>query len=138
MKKHRFLKYGFVLVLILALTVVAYAAGTGTTGIPGDQSDPLVSKSYVDARISYIPLQLQAGQKLIGGEGTEIILRSGEAVAIDNGANGVSDLTDGKDLRSGNKISLNHLLMVPRADGRGLQATTEGWVMIRGNYTIEN
>ena len=140
-------KYIAVLVVMIAvfgLTIVAAAA----TADPGSEKDPLVTKSYVDNLIaqikgsggtsdSYKAIQLTAGQQLIGNEGTEIILRSGEATAIDNGANGISDLTGGKDLMTGNSITANHLLLVPRSDGRGISATTDIWVMVRGSYHIK-
>ena len=115
---------------------IGMAAASGADTTPGSEADPLVSKSYVDGKTSYVPLQLQPGQSLIGDEGTEIILRSGEGTAIDNGANGVSDISGGRDLMSGMKVELNHLLLVPRGDGRGIKVTTEAWVLIRGSYTI--
>lgn len=129
---------------IFALTVFAAAAADS----PGSEGDPVVTKSYVDSQIAqlkggdvssgtYKAVQLTAGQRMIGGEGTEIILRSGEATAIDNGANGVSDVTGGADLMTGQRIGLNHLLLIPRNDGRGLLALTEAYVMVRGSYTIQ-
>ena len=128
------------LILLIAIATLfgigisAWAADTG----PGSESDPVVSKSYVDSKLSYSPLQLFEGQRLIGGEGAEIIMRSGEAEAIDsNGENGVSDLTAGKDLMTGDSVGLNHLLVVPRSDGRGIKALTEVWVMIRGDYSVQ-
>mgnify|MGYP000872864204 FL=1 len=132
-----------IVIVLLALTAVAAAAGT-----PGSEEDPVVTKSYVDNQIArltgsggsaetYKAVQLTAGQRLIGNEGTEVILRSGEATAIDNGANGVSDVTGAMDLMTGKSISQNHLLLIPRSDGRGIQATTEIWVMVRGAYTIQ-
>lgn len=122
----------FVLVLV---TGIGYALA-GTDSPAGSQGDPVVTKSYVDSKSAFSPISLTAGQKLIGGEGCEIILRSGEATAIDNGANGISDLTDGKDLITGNWVFLNHLLLVPRSDGRGIKATTDIWVMVKGEYSI--
>ena len=123
-------------VAIIALFGIGAASWAAETG-PGSASDPVVSKSYVDSKTSFSPLQLFEGQKLIGGEGAEIIMRSGEAEAIDNnGENGVSDLTAGKDLMTGDPVGLNHLLVVPRDDGRGITALTEVWVMIRGDYTV--
>jgi hypothetical protein len=133
-----------VMISVFALTVAVSAA----SGTPGSESDPVVTKSYVDSQIaqlkssgvstdSYKAVQLTAGQKLIGGEGTEVILRSGEATAIDNGANGVSDVTGASDLMTGQTIALNHLLLIPRSDGRGLHAITEAWVMVRGSYSIQ-
>ncbi len=138
-----------VLILIIG-SVTAYAAAAA-----GSESDPLVTKSYVDAEIAkvknnqgsqgttggstgtYEVVHLQAGDKILGGEGTEIILRSGEAKAIDNGSNGISDLTAGAELWSGNSLKPNHVILVPRADGRGVSVTTEAYFMIRGSYTIQ-
>lgn len=120
-----------VLVFSAGFTFAAFADG------PGSGTDPLVSKSYVDAKTSYTPIQVTAGKQLIGKEGTEIILRSGEATAIDNGANGVSDITAGADLMTGMQVGMNHLLLVPRDDGRGIYAVTDIWVMVRGDYIIK-
>lgn len=120
------------LAVLIGIGAAVWAAGDA----PGSEGDPVVSKSYVDEKTSFSPVQLAEGQRLIGGEGAEIILRSGEASAIDNGENGVSDLTAGADLMSGAPVGLNHLLLVPRDDGRGIAALTEVWVMVRGNYEI--
>lgn len=116
-------------------------SGAGTAG------DPVVTKSYVDALFASVSqgteaavfevVEVDAGASLIGGAGTELILRGGKATAIDNGADGVSDLTAGKDLRSGTAVALNHLLLVPRADGRGLRCESKSWVMVKGAYTIQ-
>lgn len=135
------------LVIVISLfSLTVFAAAAADT--PGSEDDPVVTKSYVDSQIAqiengggssstYNAVQLNAGQRLIGKEGTELILRSGEATAIDNGANGVSDLTGGADLMTGYYVVQNHLLLIPRNDGRGIQATTEIWVMVRGGYTIQ-
>lgn len=125
-----------VLISAILFFGIGMAAASGADTTPGSEADPLVSKSYLDGKTSYVPLQLQPGQSLIGGEGTEIILRSGEGTAIDNGANGVSDISGSRDLMSGMKVELNHLLLVPRGDGRGIKVSTEAWVLIRGSYTI--
>ena len=119
-------------VLILGMGIASGAVST-----PGSETDPVVTKSYVDSKVSYTPVRLDAGQKLIGDEGTEVILRSGEATAIDNGANGISDITAGKDLMTGYTVAANHLLLIPRKDGRGIAVSTEAWVMVRGNYTVQ-
>ena len=129
----------------IGLLVLAVIGTYAAFADPGTESDPLVSKSYVDAQIaavkssngSYAVVRMEAGQKIVGQEGTEIIVRSGEATVFDNGENGISDLTAGTDLRTGQAAPLNHLLLVPRADGRGVFAGTEGYLMIRGGYTVE-
>lgn len=132
MKKSLVVFMAIILVLGLSMSIVMAA-----TEEAGSEADPIVTKNYVDSKTSYSPISLTAGQKLIGGEGTEIILRSGEATAIDNGANGVSDITQGVDVMTGGMIYTNHLLLVPRNDGRGITAVTDIWVMIRGTYTIQ-
>ncbi len=131
-------------VLVVALSVI----GATAAGSPGSEDDPVVTKSYVDNKIAgisqgggtsatYTAISIEAGQTLLGKEGTEIILRSGEATALDNGTNGISDVTAGVDLWSGNAVTANHLLLVPREDGRGIKAKTIIWVMVRGGYTIQ-
>ena len=125
---------------IISITAIAaallFGAAVWAASVPGSEEDPVVSKSYVDAQTSFSPIQVAAGQRLIGGEGAEIILRSGEAAAIDNGENGVSDLTSGTDLMSGSPVGVNHLILVPRDDGRGITALTDIWAMVRGDYEI--
>lgn len=147
------MKIKSILSVLAAFIVIGLVAAAGAaTYTPGSEGDPVVTKSYVDGQIAtikeyidgnagsgsaaYKPLQLALGKNLIGGEGTEIILRSGEATAIDNGVNGISDITAGKDLWTGNPVSPNHLLLIPRADGRGIKATTDIWVLIRGSYQM--
>ena len=130
------MRKGFMLIAALAVLLGAGAAAWAAGEGPGSESDPVVSRSYVDAATSFSAVQLAEGQRLIGGESAEIILRSGEASAIDNGENGIADLTSGADLITGSKVELNHLLIVPRDDGRGITALTEVWVMVRGDYEI--
>lgn len=126
-----------VLTGIITVLVLGIGVASGAVATPGSSEDPVVTKSYVDVKVSYSPVKMEIGQVLIGDEGTEIILRSGEATAIDNGVNGVSDITAGKDLMSGNQVVSNHLLLIPRKDGRGIQVSTEAWVMVRGSYTVQ-
>jgi hypothetical protein len=128
-------------VLVCAVTAATALAARAADAAPGSESDPVVTKSYVDRLVSeaggaFLPLEVSAGQRLIGGTGTEIILRTGEASAIGNDVNGISDLTGGADLPTGAAVTRNHLLIVPRDDGRGVAATTDIWLMIRGPYTI--
>lgn len=132
MKKGLILTIAALLVLVVGATMAL--AGSDE---PGSEGDPVVTKSYVDSKTAYTPISLTAGQRLIGGEGCEIILRSGEASAIGNSNNGVSDVTAGMDLMTGAVVGQNHLMLVPRNDGRGIYAITDIWVMIRGEYTIQ-
>jgi hypothetical protein len=113
----------------------------------GSPSDPLVTKSYVDAQIAalrdelnaeFSPVFLTAGQILEGGGGAEIIFRSGRAAAFvpEGNINGVTDVTLGVDLMNGAMLSLNHLIIIPRTDGRGVQAVGDSWFMVKGSYSI--
>jgi len=172
------------------------------TAEPGSAEDPLVSKSYVDQKISeaeqkvsqidtklenitatiqninqkqqeidaakaQMQVQLEAlaqkikeyeekaedtssgfvlqplnpGQILIAEEGTEIILRQGKALAIvpSSATGGILDLNEGIDLGNSSNIPPNHLLIVPKSDGRGLISVSDGIVLIlvKGKYTIQ-
>lgn len=156
MKSCKLKKQGMILLAVLAVCLTAtIAIAAGASAQAGSSDDPLVSKSYVDQKVAelkqsignaassggsaatYKSVSLAEGQKLIGKEGTEVILRSGEATAMDNGSNGISDLTAGADLWTGDTVKTNHQLLIPRDDGRGIKATTVIWVMVRGDYVIQ-
>ena len=79
---------------------------------------------------------VQPGQVIYGKQSTEMIMRSGKAQAVTVAAGGLQDITSGEDLSSGMEIPKNHLLIIPREDGRGLLADTKLTVMVRGGYTI--
>ncbi|MDP2872282.1 MAG: hypothetical protein Q8P31_07085 [Bacillota bacterium] len=111
--------------------------GRASSVAPGSDADPLVARSYVDQFLVLAVVELAKGQTLEGGAGTEIILRSGTARAIASPLGGVCDLTGGRDLPQGEIVKANHLLLVPRADGRGIRAETAVFVMVRGPHTIK-
>jgi len=121
---------GLVLAVAVALMVVVGARASSPE--PGSAADPLVSRSYVDEQVGLRIVVLEPGQVLECAAGTEIILRTGQAVAVGSEAGGLSDVTEGRDVADGERISANHLLIVPRADGRGLRAVTRVIVMVRG------
>ncbi|MGN8770776.1 hypothetical protein ACTNDP_13545 [Paenibacillus barengoltzii] len=141
------------------------AEGAGTT--PGTADDPVVTKSYVDQAIqqalgnggSSSPsapstgdsgsssssdgiqiVEVKPGKILIASAGAEFIVRAGKAVVYSADANGVADLTDGKDIPNGGTVTNNHLLSFPR-EGRGIQVqegdTHNLTVMVRGGYQIK-
>lgn len=80
---------------------------------------------------------LKAGSTVILGESSEVIWRSGKATAIASQNGGLSDVTSGIDIPTGEEIPLNHLLIIPRNDGRGASVTVDSYVMIKGAYTIQ-
>lgn len=77
------------------------------------------------------------GQLLLGKQGSEIIIRSGEAKVIGSVAGGIQDMTEGVDVNADKIAPKYHLLIVPREDGRGLIATKDLTVMVRGGYTLQ-
>jgi hypothetical protein len=111
--------------------------GRASSVAPGSDADPLISKSYMDQFLNLVVIELAKGQMLEGGAGTEIILRSGTARAVASPLGGVCDVTAGRDLPQGELVKLNHLLLIPRSDGRGIRAETAAFVMVRGPHTIK-
>lgn len=179
-------KIHILLMMTLTFSFLFIHITSAVTAEPGTPEDPIVSQSYVDAKIAAITGELNnlkqqvqgsgqagaleqkikdietemaslkqqigsgqaqggkyevvgpllPGQKIIAGESTEIVLRGGAATAIASTNGGVADLITGVDMATGENIPLNHLLLVPRNDGRGISITKEAWVMVRGSYTI--
>lgn len=82
-------------------------------------------------------VELGNGQTLIGKAGTEIILRGGKAKAIVSELGGLSDVTGGTDIGMNQNIPLNHLLIIPRNDGRGVYVEEYAIFMVRGQYEIK-
>ena len=144
---------------IFAVTAAMLTAVTAF-GAAGTQDDPLVSKSYVDDTInqvleivnggsvsadgsiapagtSYQPVYVSVGQIIIGGEGTELILRSGKGNIYIEGVDGLVDSTTGKNLTTGDVATTNHMMIVPRDDGRGVKVTEAAWFLVKGDYMIK-
>lgn len=86
-----------------------------------------------------VVVQLQPGETLFAGAGTEVIVRTGKTVTFSADENGVPDVTLGKDIAPGAAVELNHLLVFPR-EGRGIKPDpkqkSEINVMVRGSYMI--
>ncbi len=145
-------------IILLGTTIAFSDAGT--------RNDPVISlsyfekrigelKDYIDTRLNQINsddkaiepatfevVQLSQGQSIIGKNGTEIILRGGtgkgigRAKVVAPGNDGLSDITEGKDLKNDEEVPLNHLLIVPRDDGRGVYAVTDSVYLVKGDYEI--
>ena len=117
------------------LAALSTRAVTGAAPEPGSPEDPLITKGYFDRYVALVVVNLPAGGKLVCEAGTEIVLRAGRATAMGSPLGGLADVTAGKDVQTGQPVSPNHLLIVPRNDGRGLQAVTDCILMVRGPYT---
>ncbi|MBP7332762.1 MAG: hypothetical protein BWY65_01976 [Firmicutes bacterium ADurb.Bin373] len=126
-----------ILVLLAAASLfVVYSAFAGADSDPGSSGDPLVTQSYVDRYVQWEVVELEKGQVLKGDAGTEIIVRRGETVVIDPVGNGIPDLTAGADIFAGSSVPNNHLLLIPRDDGRAIGAKSAAVVMHRGGATV--
>ena len=100
----------------------------------GEGTDPNPVEPEV---VPFAALLIPAGSTLIAEAGVEFILRSGQATAI-SGPDGMVDVTAGHDVTHGTRIPTNHLLLVPRTDGRGFFANTDTWVMIKGRFEVNS
>ncbi len=128
---------------------------------PGSDRDPLVTlsyvnkalegmKVYVDEKISNISdngssngsselviVNIKKGESIIGKAGTELILRGGKAKVVGSELGGLSDVTSGDELNHDQAVSHNHLLIIPRDDGRGIIATVDAIFMVKGAYEVK-
>lgn len=84
----------------------------------------------------YVPVSVAVGQTIYGGEGTEFILRAGKGNISVSGVDGIADITTGEELLNGSRAVKNHLMIVPRDDGRGIEVTEAAWFLVKGSYEI--
>lgn len=148
--------------LLAVLGIVATTSYASENFQPGSADDPIVTKSYVDEQVALIKKQLEEqatiptsggtaglkveklvqGQKIYGLEGAEIIVRSGKVrVIAGEKGDGIPDVTEGTDLKGNEVVPLNHLLLIPRTDNRGVYVEMTGsdgfsYVIIRGSYSV--
>lgn len=150
----------FAVCILLSLPFTLSAGGAGSS------EDPLVTYSYINgtfkrelkaellteikaetsAAVSgYTVERLTNGQSLRATDACEIILRSGGAVVfVESEENikaglGLSDCTGGIELKNGDAVPKQHLLIIPRGDGRGVTVNTaEAYIMVRGTFEIIN
>lgn len=152
----------FAAVMIIGLIVTVHAQGASQK--PGSAEDPLVTKSYVDQQVAKLVSEELAKrgsagsggtsnanemkivtvgnkQRLIADAGSEVIVRTGQAVAYVTDNTGLSDVTDGKNISHGQPVLKDHLILFPR-DGRGIMPNPNQKngliVMVRGGYQLQN
>lgn len=100
--------------------------------------DEALTAELPDTYVGYTVLELKKGEKLTSEEGTvELIVRPGSSAVVvsDIPKNGLSDISEMKEVLSGEEVGINHSLIIPRNDGRGIVITSEtAYVLVRGNY----
>ncbi len=115
-------------------------APASQTALEKKLSDTETELAALKESIIFKVVKLPAGKILLGGSSTEIILRTknGATAYLEKTASGgLSNLISGKDLKNGETIPDNQLLLVPNGDGRGIKASKDAYVMIKGTYTIK-
>jgi len=108
----------------------------------GKQVEDLKKQAQEIPKASIFELvELEEGQILTAGAGTEIIVRGGKATAISGkNGDGLADITsgDGIDIGTGQEVPVNHLLVASRDDGRGIKAESSiVYVLLKGICVIE-
>lgn len=128
-------------VLIAIGTLCAIALVGAYAAEPGTEGDPLVTRSYIESVVypqtRFQVVNVSAGKSVICSAGTELILRMGTCSVIGTQKGGLSDVTMGFDLADGTVVQGNHLLIAPLDDGRGVKASSDCILMIKGGYTIQ-
>ncbi len=136
-----------IVLLMIALAVISasFIVAVGT-------DDPLITESYLKnvfmkevkdyidtnkVSTSFVVVSVPKNKQLIGAAGCEVILRGGTAEIIAGELGGLSDVTTAADLSGGVTVPSNHLLIIPRDDGRGFKAITDVIVMVKGGYEIK-
>lgn len=143
-------KYRWAVLLVLLLAFVGslcYRAGRADgagNGVPGSVGDPLITKSYLEERLSevggggsscFVKVTLARGEELTLNPGSELMLYSGSAAVA--GAAGLVNLTTGELFKRGNSVVRYHLYLAPE-DGCGIVADANVTVYVCGTYNKKN
>lgn len=96
-------------------------------------------KQTTPSNNAFEPVILKYGQRFIGEAGTEFILRVGTGKSITTDEGGIVDATGGIDIQNNKELPKQHLLIIPRSDGRGMQVTDKqgAIIMVKGGYKIQ-
>ncbi|GAU78002.1 hypothetical protein [Fusibacter sp. 3D3] len=81
-------------------------------------------------------ISIPKGNAVYFADSAEFIVRVGNANVIDPNAVGIPDLTEGSKVLNGKRVPIDHHMLVPSNDGRGILTTEDCWMMIKGNYTM--
>lgn len=138
-----------VMILMIAVLAVTFRAGVAIgaqNGVPGSVSDPLITKSYLDARLAQLEkgnagnivsqgmtkLTLSKGDIVSGGEGTMFVLISGSASAS---GSSMVNITGGEGLSDGMTISKYNTYLSTDSTG-AIRAESSAVVFVSGSCEI--
>lgn len=139
-----------ILIAVMAVAILGIGAGQ-IFATPGDSNDPVITLSYIQSVLmpeiakkaesvaapTFQVIDVENGKKVICEAGTEFILRKGKATVISTEKGGIANVTAGTDLKDGEQVPSNSLLIVPLSDGRGVIANNDIILMVKGKYVIE-
>ena len=110
-----------------------------TAPIPVSDGEDLNLESSTGSVFSserFSVVEVTAGQRIIFGAGAEMVLRTGKASAIRGELGAPIDLITGADLEAGESVPINHLILSPRNDNRGVRISEDAWVLIKGTFEL--
>ncbi|OWZ84970.1 hypothetical protein [Natranaerobius trueperi] len=102
-----------------------------------DELEELEELLDIEGSDQFEVVQVSAGDTIIGGASSEMILRAGSGSAVATTSGGLADLTAGVDIQDGEDIPQNHSLLIARDDGRGISVRNDAVIMVRGEYDIK-
>lgn len=121
------------------LAKVSGAGNNNSNNTPPVSTPPTTVAASANA--SYIVLELTRGQKVYAkSDSLELITRPGTVAAAisPHETQGLADLTSGEEILNKAVLPINHSLLIPRADGRGIEITSAiAYIMVRGEYEIK-
>ena len=148
--------------LILCAAALLIGAAVYAVGGYGSQTDPLITKSYLDgvlrpeleeemrqqlegisaeaerARGEFVAVTLNPGKRLYCGVGTELLLRSGTVVALPDWESEVlADLTLGTNGEGGKALMENHLYVMLAPAGAVIAGDAGATLLVSGVYVLE-
>ncbi len=138
MKKYKKFLCGIgVAVLVGGAFVSGHYAGAASK-TPGTAGDPLVSLSYLEERLGATQggarkVQLSKGQRLVGKEGTGIVVLGGSVTAA---GDGLVDLTAGALAEKDTSMFLYHNYIVAEASS-GCEALSMCTLLVSGEYAVK-
>lgn len=109
----------------------AVIAKMGNTSASGGGTTQVVSSEWK-------VITVENGKTMMLERGAEIVLRigSGNCYATGSGV-GLVNLSSGTTIANGTALVANNLYLVTIESGRGVKATSEMTVLVKGKYTIE-
>lgn len=110
---------------------------SSSTKVPEASTPSHISPEGMEYTDTFKVINIKKGQKLFGGDGCEVIVRTGSVTVIASDRGGISDVTAGLDLPGNTIAPPNHLLIIPVNDGRGLLVNTDSYLMVKGDYKIQ-